>query len=317
MMNNIKILPDPHIGRKFVTGVPLHRLGEREKSQQIAFQMSLSEGDEKYHVCVGDIFDKSVVPNHVLMRVFETYADAAEARPDRHFFLLRGNHDASRDASKVSSFDVLALLLEHMENITIIRDEPLIYDGMGFIPWHPFKTSEVMAEEFLDLNQKVGVIFTHNDVEAFGDKTENLIQTKRLQPCTSLICNGHIHVADEFDRDGVHVIVTGALQPYTHIETPLNTLYRTMTLADFQALDPADYKDVNIRLLLKPGQEMPVDVDCLSLTSKRLANDDEAEQVDLEEFMNLDLGGLLRKRLADNPMADQIMEQFDATETVS
>ncbi len=82
-------------------------------------------------------------------------------------------------------------------------------------------------------------------------------------------------------------------------------------------MDPDEYKDLNIRLLLSPGQDLPIDVDCLSLTSKRLVEDEESEQVDIEEFMNLDLGGLLAQRLAGNPVADQIMEKFNADETVS
>jgi len=316
MLDNIKILPDPHIGRVFRAGVPLHRLGERELSQKAAFEESLMTGAGNYHVCVGDIFDKFVVPNHILLMVFGAYAAAAKARPDREFYILRGNHDASRDASKVSSFDVLTLLLAQFENITVISYAPATFGPMGFIPWHPFKTSEEMAEEFIALNTKVEVIFTHNDIEAFGDKTENLIQTKILSQVTDRIVTGHIHtfIEQEFDRDGVHVILTGSLQPYSHAEDPDGVLYRTLTLTELEGIDPTD---LNIRVLLSPGQDLPADIDCLSLTSKRLVEDEAGEQVDIEEFMNLDLGGLLKKRLAGNPMADQIMEQFNAEETVS
>ena len=321
MMDNIKVLPDPHMGRVFKTGVPLHRLGERELSQMADLRRSLMDGPETYHVCTGDLFDRFAVPNSVLLGVYETYSVAAMACPDRQFIILRGNHDASRDASRISSFELLALMLQQFGNIRVVDDKPWILDGMGFIPWTPFKDAEEMAERFIagtgDLEIKV--IFGHWDVEAFGDKTENLIPTKILSQVTDCIVNGHIHtfIEQEFDRDGVHVILTGSMQPYTHAENPLGVLYQTLTLAEFEALDPEEYRDLNIRLLLSPGQDLPTDVDCLSLTSKRLVEDEEGEQVDIDEFMNLDLGGLLAKRLAGNPVADRIMEKFNADETVS
>ena len=90
-MVNIKTLPDPHIGRVFRVGVPLHRLGERELSQMADLKASLMEGPEEYHVCTGDIFDKFVAPNNVLLAVYEAYAEAARARPDRQFYILRGS----------------------------------------------------------------------------------------------------------------------------------------------------------------------------------------------------------------------------------
>jgi DNA repair exonuclease SbcCD nuclease subunit len=96
------------------------RVVVQTRGRRIAdLKKSLNEGPEEYHVCVGDIFDKFVVPNSILLMVFGAYIDAAKARPDQHFFILRGNHDASRDSSKVSSFDLLKLLLARYENITV------------------------------------------------------------------------------------------------------------------------------------------------------------------------------------------------------
>ena len=311
-MDNIKVLPDPHMGRVFKTGVPLHRLGERELSQMADLRRSLMDGPETYHVCTGDLFDRFAVPNSVLLGVYETYSVAAMACPDRQFIILRGNHDASRDASRISSFELLALMLQQFGNIRVVDDKPWILDGMGFIPWTPFKDAEELAERFIagtgDLEIKV--IFGHWDVEAFGDKTENLIPTKILSQVTDCIVNGHIHtfIEQEFDRDNIHVILTGSMQPYTHAENPLGKLYRTLTLTELEGIDPTD---LNIRLLLSPGQDLPTDVDCLSLTSKRLVEDEEGEQVDIEAFMTLDLGGLLKKRLEGNPVAAKVLAQFE------
>ena len=309
----VTVLGDPHIGKVFKTGVPLHRLGDQEKIQMDQFEKSLMSGIEKYHVCVGDIFDKFVVPNHILLSVFKTYKKATLTLPERKFFILEGNHDASRDIHKTSSFDLLKLLLEPYTNIFIVSKLPMAFGPIGFIPWHPFKTSTEMAELFI---RKYGdelfeVIFTHNDIESFGDKTDNLIQTELLGPYTDKMVTGHIHTPSEFSRDNIEVYVVGSMMPYSHSEDPNNEFYETLTLAEFELLLPYEYKDLNIRLLLSPGEDLPVDIDCLSLTSKRMTDNKDDEQVDTDEFMNLDLKDLLAKRLGDNPVAKKILTQFE------
>ena len=73
------LLGDPHLGRKFVTGVPLDRRGDREKMQMEQFEdevIGIPPG-RHFHVCMGDLFDKHTVDNKWVDFAYETYRQAA------------------------------------------------------------------------------------------------------------------------------------------------------------------------------------------------------------------------------------------------
>ena len=53
------LLGDPHLGRTFVHGVPLHRRGEREVMMWRNFAQSLSNVTTPLHICLGDLFDRA------------------------------------------------------------------------------------------------------------------------------------------------------------------------------------------------------------------------------------------------------------------
>src|SRR6056297_763167 len=126
----VTILGDPHLGRRFRTGVPLHRLGHREAMKWRDFETSLFHGNDDLHVCIGDIFDKSNVPNAVVLKAAGLYRRAAEAMPSKTFVIIMGNHDGSRNADAASSFDVLTELLDEVDNITVVRNEAkVLWDG--------------------------------------------------------------------------------------------------------------------------------------------------------------------------------------------
>ena len=131
-VNDITFLGDPHLGKRFVTGVPLHRRGEREESQWKDFERSIWTCTTPVHVCMGDIFDKFIVPPEVVIRVATIYMEASK---DVEYFIILGNHDASRDQSRGSSFDLLQAILTPIKNVTLIRSaEGFEKDGIGFVP---------------------------------------------------------------------------------------------------------------------------------------------------------------------------------------
>lgn len=57
----INLTGDPHLARAFRTGVPLHRLGDREEMVWQDFQQQL-ETSAEVTIILGDLFDKFVVP---------------------------------------------------------------------------------------------------------------------------------------------------------------------------------------------------------------------------------------------------------------
>ncbi len=107
------VIGDPHLGKKFTTGVPLHRRGERERLQYDLFRKELEDGAQSSNIVVmmGDLFDKYEVDAADLYDVALIYKDVASTFSGTIFVVLRGNHDVSRYIAKKSSFDLLAIIL--------------------------------------------------------------------------------------------------------------------------------------------------------------------------------------------------------------
>lgn len=293
-------LGDPHLGRKFRTGVPVHRLGDREEMVWKQFTDDLMNTREPYHICVGDLFDKFVVPPEVLLRAAEIYRDAVRTNPGTTYVVIQGNHDVSRDSKLRSSFDVFAQLVPE---VLVVQTPTLLEELNAWaIPYNPFEpVADTLAELPLEEGQ---TLFMHHDFTDFGG--EQVIPTERMQGLT--VVNGHDHLARTEVRHGVTVEMTGSMQPYTHAEDADGDLYITCRLDEI----PDDCRDVNVRVLLEEGEVLPDDLDCLSLIGKRAVKQDEDEvAVDTSEFDNFDL----RTALGDvlHPLVkDELMEKFNA-----
>lgn len=283
------ILGDPHLGRRFITGVPLHRRGEREMKQRLQFEDSLYSGTGD-HICLGDLFDSFTVPNSVVLSTAFAYIQAATSQRKRRFFIIEGNHDVSRDTGKTSSFDVFKALVSHIENIVVVSEAAVVDQGRAFFPYHPFKTAKEIVEEVAHLDYDVA--YGHWDVVDFGGS--NVVPVEALR--CDWIVTGHDHVRRSLTRGGSTIRVWGSMQPYSHAEDPDDQMYVTL---DLEELDELDLTDMNVRLRLRPGEEPPTDLDCLSLTFLRVA-EDAAEVVDMSEFESVDIEQQLAKALPDS-----------------
>lgn len=298
----IKLLGDPHLGKRFRTGVPLHRLGERERMVRDQFQEELSEiGDASYHVCMGDLFDKYIVTPETVLFAYQCYVAAASNNLDTTYIILRGNHDASQDRDRASSFDLFAELSAPVENIKVVKDSPLVMSDLGFFPWHPFIDARKMVES---INQPLKAAFGHWDKDDFGQNKPNLIPTDALAKLTKLAISGHVHTPVEFKRNEVRVIMTGSMQPYSFAEDPAGTLYVTYTL---DQLKEQDLSDKCVRIRLRQGEELPTDLDCLQLIPKRVDDGDRPSiEVEFEEF---DLKKQFEDACAEEGVKDATMKE--------
>lgn len=299
----VRLMGDPHQGREYRNGVPLHRRGEREAMSREAFVDSLDVPMScELHICVGDIFDKFVVRPEVVLFVADAYRKAARARSDTQFVILRGNHDASRDLDLRSSFDLLAGLLKDVGNVHIIKDDPdaISVDGkwFGFVPWHPFRPAGEQLDLMLNWHRvEFEAIVGHWDVDSYGGDDSNLIPTEKLAVLTNLAITGHDHKRREFERDGVKVLVTGSLLPQAHGEEIDDDLFITISLDEY---DPLTMKDKCVRFLLKPGEDLPEDLDVLAFTQKRVTEDEEELDLDSVEMAGFDLQELWKESAAEN-----------------
>ncbi|MDB2578953.1 metallophosphoesterase [Tateyamaria sp.] len=303
--DDVTVMGDPHLGRKFKTGVPLHRVGDREAAQWAQFEHELMSCETPYHVNMGDLFDKFVVAPEVVLKAAEIYKHAAADHPNTMYFILEGNHDRAKDSSKASSFDLFAQLVAGIWNIFVVSDGVVNWENrFGFVPYHPFRPTSELVEE---LPGGLDAIFGHWDIQDWGG--DNVIPTKLMkQKKVKLAVSGHDHLAREERRDGVPIIVTGSMQPYTHAEDDTGEFYKTVTLEQLAEIDATN---LNVRVLLKEGESLPAELDCLSLTAKRITNEDDKIEVDTSDFDSLDLGQMLARALEGLSIADTLMEAFN------
>lgn len=306
----VKVLGDVHLGRSFRTGVPLNRIGDREQWQFRTFVESISTGDEPVHICMGDLFDRFVVSTNTLIETYMAYAEASSRNPTRSFFIIQGNHDISRDTDKASSFDVLELLLKGFQNIYFVR-KPMVMnfpEPVLFMPYDAFKTGKELFQEVPD--QNYAAIFGHYDITCIaGNEPHNLAPLDMMAPRTKMLVTGHEHNAKTFYHGQMMVIITGSMQPYTFAEDPYGTIYKTMTLQEFEKERAAgfDFTWVCLRLILQEGEQLPADVNCLQIIAKNQAVDEE-QQIEVE-LIDFDMGKLFSEAMDEAGVIDQVIRE--------
>lgn len=304
-------LGDPHLGRSFVRGVPLHRRGERELMVWKQFTDHVHDTTADLHVNVGDIFDTAFVSYSTVLRAARAYQSAAELHDDTEFVILRGNHDGSRDLDKDCAFDAFEAILRDVPNVHVLR-EPAIIKGIGFVPWDPMKPPANLVQEVKGVDTVVG----HWDLSGDG---HNLIPVKALAELgVTTVYTGHEHRPRVIEMGGLEVNVVGSMQPYAFGEEVDETLYVTRSLDEVRA-DPDAYQNRVLRVDLKPGEIFDIEVDCLQLRVRRpeeVAADEEVVSFDTfdlkslfqqafdEEDVPAEIRGLVLERYEERQIAE-------------
>ena len=126
---NIQTVGDAHLGRRFLNGTPSSKVGVRESLvlSDLDFLMNPSEDlDISHVVLVGDLFDKFIVKPTVVDQALTIIKSAITANPKIKYFIIPGNHDVSKDSSKISSYYLLYKILSQSyypsENLEVLYD---------------------------------------------------------------------------------------------------------------------------------------------------------------------------------------------------
>ena len=283
--HTFKLIGDPHIGRKFKTGVPLHRLGERETLVKNQFYIEVASTDNIPIIIMGDLFDTYSIPDELTLWVSETLNEAVQWK---EIYVLRGNHCVSREVEKRGSFDVLERLCPAVVFVKQVYEVVLLKNSAGRIAlfgYDAFKSAAELAETLTpDLNYLAA--FGHYDLNPHGSDF-NVVPTEVFSRFNiNTVYTGHIHKAQTIERHGVTVHAVGSLQPYAHgEELEGETLYQTLhknEVEDLLAQNENHFEDVNLRVLVASGGSWVEAVpNCLSFQVKILAADD-SDLSDLE-----------------------------------
>lgn len=297
--NRVHLIGDPHLGKKFEEGVPLHRRGERELGQALQFAAEL-ETDAETIVMVGDLFDNPYVSDAVIVAAARAVLGAAERNPATMFVMLAGNHDKPRNLSLVGAWHAFREMTQDRLPNLIILDRPACVGGLAFFPWEWDRRADDQVQDIADA---VGIehAIGHWDLAVFDGKDDHLAPIAALREAFGDVgmWSGHYHKA------GVYLEVvncTGSMLPYAHGE---GDLYVTLTREEALARD--DLHDKHVRLLLAPGEDEP-DIDCLALTHKRVRpENDEQPTVSVDDF---DFHQIVRERINDrDPLVRGFIEE--------
>jgi DNA repair exonuclease SbcCD nuclease subunit len=284
-------------------------------------EMTFLSPQTKLVVVMGDLFDKMVVPPDVELRAAQITIAAARKNEGVKYVILRGNHDASRDADRKSSFDVFAELVAEVPNVIVIRDDDVTTENFLFLGWHPFKSAESKAEIWAKVaGKQFDAVFGHWDIESYGGDTHNLLPYSALSKITKRVFTGHVHKPCTFEMFGMTITVTGSMLPYAHGEEASPDTYVTLPLSEVLhhlEEDPDILKHKCVRVLLKPGEKLP-DIDCLQLSAKRVddAGNESLEEVVVEAF---DMKKLFHDCMTEKEVSvaiqNEIWDSYESTRT--
>ena len=287
----MRFVGDVHLGRTFKTGVPLNRRGEIEEKFWEAFIKVMQNPIQQKVVQLGDLFDSPVVDNDVLWRAYDVIRYGANKNPDTSFYFIAGNHDLSKDEADVPAIRILRELLRDCENVFFVVDVPLLVEDFTLIPW----------SYTVPLGDFIKGINTPNIAGHFEEPIDPALLNSGL-----IAYSGHIH---KMHTNG-NVRFIGSILPIAFGEENDAAIMETVYLDELLSHQDR-YHDKRVRVLLKEGEDLPADIDCLQLIGKRLDNPSEEKEtldVSLEDF---DFKELFMKELGPSGKAEELWEMYN------
>lgn len=155
--------------------------------------------DKEYLLINGDLYDGFNVSNNVQMRTFSALKSRLDdGRIDR-LYLARGNHDISKDTTKLSSFDLLAALLvdAHPSKVVVVNEPTLVHDGAGGEDWVvPHAPNQDIFDMWIEAvcETPTSFVFVHANYDnGFAAESDHSLNLSKEQ-CAALEAAGVKHI---------------------------------------------------------------------------------------------------------------------------
>ena len=285
---NVQTIGDPHLGRIFRTGVSTSNFGVREKLVLKDFETLLNPVESlniDFIIIMGDLFDKFIVKPSVVDSAVTLIEDAVNNNTDIVYFIIPGNHDLSKDKTKISSYHLFNKIFEtnYHKNLNVIFNDSILHEVSKELYFYldaydPFHKD--LSEDYLAVMEEIfeKVKTNNTQIISFGhwDNPKNdfahYLPSDLILKYSDMIVSGHIHTPEKFQKDKIKYIYTGSLQPYSHAEDPNSTYYKTILYTDLEKLLKKShehlekFKYLNVRVNCYPGYLISEPLDCLSLT---------------------------------------------------
>jgi DNA repair exonuclease SbcCD nuclease subunit len=222
-MNDFLLVNDIHLGVLRSSGTTPASADALRANLQMSLRELMLNHLDKHIVINGDLFDTFNVP---LSDVFEFYRTAMSwlfHTPDHCKLVLgRGNHDWSKDSSKLSSFDFIASLLRTAlpERVIVVTEPQEVFPGVYMIPHMP--NQDLFNLELERIPEDAGMVLVHanydNNFAVEADHSLNLSHQQAVkiigpsgEYAERFIVFGHEHQAK--NALAGHVMITGNQWP--------------------------------------------------------------------------------------------------------
>lgn len=261
---NVSVITDTHFGRTFKEGVSLDRRGEYEAKILDDFGEFLLHPQTNIVVHAGDLFDTPEVNYEVLLKVYNKIRIAALKNPLVCYRFLAGNHDLNKDDSKNEhcSFRLLQILLKTERNVEFVFENSLVCRNNIVIDLFPW---DYKNEEF-KVSPEANYVIGH-----FNDPVPEAIAN-----FVGIKLSGHFHKR-HLTADGTFFV--GSFYPIAFGEESDDSEMITLTLNQYENMNNEELKNKRVRILLKEGETLPVEHDCLQLIGKKVS---EEKNINLE-----------------------------------
>ena len=291
---NVSVITDTHFGRTFKEGVSLDRRGEYEAKILDDFGEFLLHPQTNIVVHAGDLFDTPEVNYEVLLKVYSKIRNAALENPLVCYYFIAGNHDLNRDDSKNEhcSFRLLQILLKTEKNVEFVLENLVVRRDNAVIDLFPWDYKNEEFKVFPEANYVIG---------HFNDPVPEVIANFK-----GIKLSGHFHKR-HLTADGTFFV--GSFYPIAFGEESDDSEMITLTLNQYENMNNEELKNKRVRILLKEGETLPVEHDCLQLIGKKV-NEEKDINLEVTQCEDCDFKQMFFECLKDCKLRDELWTAY-------
>ena len=291
---NVSVITDTHFGRTFKEGVSLDRRGEYEAKILDDFGEFLLHPQTNIVVHAGDLFDTPEVSCEVLLNVYSKIRTAALENPLVCYYFIAGNHDLNRDDSKNEhcSFRLLQILLKTERNVEFVLENLVVRRDNAVIDLFPW---DYKNEEF-KVSPEANYVIGH-----FNDPVPEAIANFK-----GIKLSGHFHKR-HLTADGTFFV--GSFYPIAFGEESDDSEMITLTLNQYENMNNEELKNKRVRILLKEGETLPVEHNCLQLIGKKVSEEKEVN-LEVTQCEDCDFKQMFFECLKDCKLRDELWTAY-------
>ena len=291
---NVSVITDTHFGRTLKEGVSLDRRGEYEAKILDDFGEFLSHPQTNIVVHAGDLFDTPEVNYEVLLKVYSKIRNAALENPLVCYYFIAGNHDLNRDDSKNEhcSFRLLQILLKTERNVEFVLENLVVRRDNAVIDLFPWDYKNEEFKVFPEANYVIG---------HFNDPVPEAIANFK-----GIKLSGHFHKR-HLTADGTFFV--GSFYPIAFGEESDDSEMITLALNQYENMNNEELKNKRVRILLKEGETLPVEHDCLQLIGKKVSEEKEVN-LEVTQCEDCDFKQMFFECLKDCKLRDELWTAY-------